>query len=143
AAFGRAGSGCSPWRPSQLRRPIGVQSSGGIAVSRWTKRRTPAAVNDPRRVAPPVTRGLPGLGGAWVPQGATQRRNRGFALRGHHLTDHRRAIRHWITSFLSAREPGGPEPRRREVDRRCRLPAPITDGPRSALGPVYAPIGNP
>ena len=91
-----------------------------------------------------MTRGLPGLGGAWVlRERPSDVLNRGYALRGHHLTDHRRGIRHWITSFLSAREPGGPEPRRREADRRCRLPAPITDGPRSALGPVCAPIGNP
>src|SRR6266852_1879104 len=67
----------------------------------------------------------------------------GSALRGHHLTDHRRGIRHWITSFLPAGRPGGPEPRRREADRRCRFPAPITGGPPAGAGACVCPDREP
>ena len=62
-----------------------------------------------RRRRPAGAAGAIGVRWCLGPRRVTQRRRSGFALRGHHLTDHRRGIRHWITSFRAAGEPSGPE----------------------------------
>ena len=103
-----AGQSRGPDRGSRMpsmRRSLGFPRSG--------IEKTPMAVR--RRAAPPVKRGPSGFGGCLGPQTATQRRYEWVRLRGYHLTDHRREKRHWTTSFLPARGPGGPKPRRRRT----------------------------
>ena len=74
---------------------------------------------------PPVTRALSGFGGAWVSVGGPSDVE-GVCLGGHHLTDHRRGIRHWITSFRPARPPERAQAPLPIDGRRCRLSVPTT-----------------
>ena len=83
-----------------------------------------------RRRRPAGAAGAIGVRWCLGPRRVTQRRRSGFALRGHHLTDHRRGIRHWITSFRAAGEPSGPEHPPPGGGR--RLPSPDPDHRRVA-----------
>src|SRR5437016_13978359 len=67
---------------------------------------------------------------------------RGSALGGNHLTDHRRGIRHWITSFLRREDRAGPCPAA-GIGPPLPFPGPRSPAVSPALGPVWSPIGMP
>src|SRR5437870_6861683 len=67
---------------------------------------------------------------------------RGSALGGNHLTDHRRGIRHCITSFLRREHRAGPCPAA-GIGPPLPFPGPDHRLALPALGTVWTPIGNP